>query len=285
MAESSGILYVVATPIGNLEDMTFRALDVLKEVGLIAAEDTRRTRILLSRYGIRTPMISYREQNRERSAPRILSHLARGGSAALVTDAGTPGLSDPGHHLVRACAEDGVRIVPVPGPSALAAVISASGLPLDRFMFEGFLPSRPKARRNRLSEIGASGASFVFHESPARIVDSLRDIEAVLGDREVVVAREMTKVHEEFLRGRASAVAGDLEGRKILGEFAVVVEGSPSPGLNLNILEASRRLLREGLSPSRTAGVLSELTGVDRRSLYRIVTGLEEPTEKGGDDG
>lgn len=285
MADTPGILYVAATPIGNLEDMTFRALEVLGKVGLIAAEDTRRTRILLSHYEIRSRLISYREQNREKSTPRILSHLAQGGSAALVTDAGTPGLSDPGYHLVRACVEKGIPVIPIPGPSAMGAIISVSGLPLDRFLFEGFLPSRPKARRNRLSEIGASGLSFLFHESPVRILETLRDIEKVLGDREVVIAREMTKLHEEFLRGKASAVARTLEDRQVRGEITVAVKGSMSPGININLLEASKRLLREGLSPSRTAGVLSELTGVDRRSLYRIVTGLAEPMENEGDNG
>ncbi len=285
MPASTGILYLVATPIGNLEDLTFRGLETLRKMELIAAEDTRRTRILLSHFKIRSKLISYREQNRDVSGPRILSHLRQGGSAALVTDAGTPGLSDPGHHLVKACVENGIRVVPVPGPNALAAALSASGMSLDRFLFEGFLPSRQAARRNRLAEIGAAGVPFIFFESPRRIVPALNDILGTLGNREVFVAREMTKVHEEFLRGTASKLAKCLGDRQVQGEITVVVAGSRIPGLNLNILEASKRLLKEGLPPSRAAGVIAELTGVDRRTIYRTVIGLTQKNDLGGSDG
>jgi len=285
LGDLQGILYVVATPIGNLEDLTLRGLETLKGVDIIAAEDTRRTRILLSRYDIPSRLISYRDQNREKSGMRILSLLEEGGSAALVTDAGTPGLSDPGFHLVRMCVEKGVRVVPVPGPSALASVISVSGMPMDRFLFEGFLPSRPKARRTRLWEIEASGLPFVCHESPLRIIDSLQDMEKILGDREIVVAREMTKMHEEFLRGRISEVAKTLMDRPVRGEFTVAVGGGLRPGLNVDVMEAAKRLLREGVPPSRTASILSELTGTDRRSIYRIVTQVTDQEKRGEHDG
>jgi len=284
LADPQGILYVVATPIGNLEDLTLRSLDILKGVDVIAAEDTRRTRILLSRYDIPSRLISYRDQNREKSGLRILSLLDQGGSAALVTDAGTPGLSDPGFHLVGMCVEKGIRVVPIPGPSALASVVSISGMPMDRFLFEGFLPSRSKARRTRLWEIEATGLPFVCHESPVRIIDSLQDMEKILGDREVVVAREMTKVHEEFLRGRISEVAKALMDRPVRGEFTVAVGGGLRPGLNVDVLEAAKRLLREGVPPSRTASILSELTRTDRRSIYRIITQLTDQA-KGGEHG
>ena len=276
MPQSTGTLFVVATPIGNLEDLTFRGLEVLRKADLIAAEDTRRTRILLSHYKIRGNLISYREQNRDKSSPRILSHLTQGRSVALVTDAGTPGLSDPGYHLVEACVDNGIRVVPIPGANALGAALCVSGMPLDRFLFEGFLPSRPAARKNRIAQIGAAGVPFVIFESPRRIVDTLRDIVGTLGDREVFLAREMTKVHEELLRGKAAEVIQRLGNDPILGEITMVVAGSMSPGINLNILEASKRLLKEGLPPSKAAGVLAELTGVDRRTIYRIVIGLTQ---------
>lgn len=285
MPQSTGTLFVVATPIGNLEDLTFRGLEVLRKADLIAAEDTRRTRILLSHYKIRGNLISYREQNRDKSSPRILSHLTQGRSVALVTDAGTPGLSDPGYHLVEACVDNGIRVVPIPGANALGAALCVSGMPLDRFLFEGFLPSRPAARKNRIAQIGAAGVPFVIFESPRRIVDTLRDIVGTLGDREVFLAREMTKVHEELLRGKAAEVIQRLGNDPILGEITMVVAGSMSPGINLNILEASKRLLKEGLPPSKAAGVLAELTGVDRRTIYRIVIGLTQGEDQGGNDG
>ena len=162
MSTSPGTLFVVATPIGNLNDLTFRGLEVLRGADIIAAEDTRRTRILLSHYTIASKLISYREQNRDKSSPRILSHLRQGRSVALVTDAGTPGLSDPGYHLVQACVNSNIRVIPIPGANALGTALCASGIPLDRFLFEGFLPSRSAARKNRLAEVGAAGVSFFF---------------------------------------------------------------------------------------------------------------------------
>jgi 16S rRNA (cytidine1402-2'-O)-methyltransferase len=208
-----------------------------------------------------------------------------GGSTALVTDAGTPGLSDPGYHLVDACVEKGIEVVPVPGANALGAALSVSGMPLNRFLFEGFLPSRAGARRNRLAQIGAAGVPFIIFESPRRIIETLHDVVQILGNREVLLAREMTKVHEEFLRGKAADVSGRLELSPVVGEITVVVAGDKSPGINLNILEASKRLLREGIPPSRAAGILADLTGVERRTIYRIITGLKQEGDQGGNDG
>ncbi|UCG37880.1 MAG: 16S rRNA (cytidine(1402)-2'-O)-methyltransferase, partial [bacterium] len=210
MARSRGILYVVATPIGNLQDLTQRAGEVLAKVELVAAEDTRRTRKLLTHLGIRVRLVSYREHNRDEAARSILAHLGAGRNAALVTDAGTPGVSDPGYHLVDACVKQGITVIPVPGASALAAALSVSGMPMDRFVFEGFLPSRAAARRRRLEELGATGLPFVAYESPRRIASTLSDIARTLGKVQVVVAREMTKVHEEFLRGDAQEVGRRL---------------------------------------------------------------------------
>jgi 16S rRNA (cytidine1402-2'-O)-methyltransferase len=276
---------VIATPIGNLDDLTFRALDVLRNSDLVAAEDTRRTRKLLSHFDIRVKILSYREQNRERAAKEILDRIAEGYSVVLVTDAGTPGLSDPGHHLVRSCVLKNYRVVPVPGANALTTALSISGIPMDRFLFEGFLPSRSAARRSRLNEIGAAGVPFIIYESPRRVTGTLDDISETLGDREVLVAREMTKVHEEFIRGMAVEVAGRLRNREIKGEITVLVAGSKVPAMNLNILTAARRLLREGIPPSRSAAILADITGVDRKTVYRTIIGLHGRDKKGGGDG
>jgi 16S rRNA (cytidine1402-2'-O)-methyltransferase len=283
--KSKSTLFVVATPIGNLDDLTIRAIEVLNKVDLIAAEDTRRTRKLLSHLGIEAKLLSYREQNRETAGTLILSHLKNNRSVALVTDAGTPGLSDPGYHLVRMCAVNNIPIIPVPGANALTTALSVSGMHLDRFLFEGFLPSRTAARRGRLAEIGAAGVPFILYESPKRITDTIGDIVRTLGDREILIAREMTKIHEEFLRGMASDVARLLRDREIKGEITVIVAGSKAPAMNIDILNAARRLLNEGLPPSKAAGVLQDLTGVDRKSLYRVITGLSGHYEQGGDDG
>lgn len=285
MAPSPGTLYVVATPIGNLDDLTFRALAVLRDADLVAAEDTRRTRKLLSHFNISVKLLSYREQNRERAGTEILTRIREGYSVALVTDAGTPGISDPGHHLVQVCQSAAVRVVPVPGVNALATALSISGMPLDRFLFEGFLPSRRGVRRNRLAEIGTAGLPFIFFESPGRITDTLEDIVEILGDREVLVAREMTKIYEEFLRGMAGEIAMRLKSRQVKGEITVVVAGNKAPGMNVNIITAAKRLLKEGLPPSRSAAVLSDLTGVDRKTVYRTISGLTGQKSQGGDDG
>jgi 16S rRNA (cytidine1402-2'-O)-methyltransferase len=258
---------------------------VLREADLVAAEDTRRTRKLLTHFGIRAKLLSYREQNREKAGADILAHLRTGKSAVIVTDAGTPGLSDPGHHLVRLCVANNITVVPVPGANALTAALSVSGMPLDKFLFEGFLPSRSAARKDRLAEIGATGLPFVLYESPRRIAGTLQDAAVILGDREVFVAREMTKMHEEFIRGSVSEVAEFMKNQEVLGEVTVVVSGGDTLRTNLNILGGAKRLLKAGLPPSKTAGVLSELTGVDRNSLYRIIAGLPGKKPRGGKNG
>jgi len=285
MSPSPGTLYVVATPIGNLDDITVRALAILREADLVAAEDTRRTRKLLTHFGVRAKTLSYREQNHEKAGTVILENLTEGRCVVFVTDAGTPGLSDPGHYLVRSCVAANIRVVPVPGANALTTALCVSGMPVDRFLFEGFLPNRRTARKTRLAEIGAAGLPFILYESPGRVADTLHDIGEVLGNREVLVAREMTKFHEEFIRGTALEAAGRLAAMEVRGEITVVVEGSGAPGINVNILNAAKRLLREGVPPSRSAAVLAELTGVDRRSIYRIISGLSGNDNQGGNDG
>jgi 16S rRNA (cytidine1402-2'-O)-methyltransferase len=219
----AGALFVVATPIGNLEDITLRALRVLREVDLVAAEDTRRTRGLLQAYGVRAPLVSYFEHNQARRGPELVRRLQTGARIALVTDAGTPGVSDPGFRLVRLCREAGIPVVPVPGASALVAALSAAGVPADRFVFEGFLPVKPGRRLTRLRELVALERPVVLYESPHRLLATLEAIEAVFGEAEVVVAREVTKRFEEFRRGSASVLRTALAATGVRGEVTLVV--------------------------------------------------------------
>ncbi|HVG38016.1 MAG TPA: 16S rRNA (cytidine(1402)-2'-O)-methyltransferase [Pyrinomonadaceae bacterium] len=205
----TGTLYLVATPIGNLEDITLRALRVLREADLVACEDTRHTQGLLNHFGLKKRTVSYHEHNEEERGAELLTQLAAGARIALVSDAGTPAISDPGYRLVRACHERGVRVVPVPGPTALVSALIASGLPTDEFFFGGFLPARPLARRRRLQEVRRLPGTLIFYETPHRLAAALADAREILGDREAVVARELTKMHEEIGRGRL----GDLAAR------------------------------------------------------------------------
>ncbi len=221
-----GVLFIVATPIGNLEDVSLRTLRVLKEVTLIAAEDTRHTRKLLSRHDISARLESYHDHNKEQKTPQLLERLEAGGAIALVSDAGTPGVSDPGYYLVRRAAEAGVQVVPIPGPAAMIAALSACGLPTDRFAFEGFLPAKPGKRRKRLEALLQEERTLIFYESPHRLKRLMAEIAECLGDREVVIAREITKMHEEFIRGRAQEIAERLG--EVRGECTVIV--APSSG-------------------------------------------------------
>ncbi len=224
-----GTLYVVATPIGNLEDVTLRALRVLKEVGLIACEDTRRTRTLLSHFGIHVPVTSYFEHNKLTKGPAILRALSEGKSVALVTDAGTPGISDPGFLLVQAARAAGVPVVPVPGPSAVIAALSAAGVPADRFVFEGFLPVKPGRRLHRLEALRDLDMTVVCYESPHRILASVEAIAQVFGDREIVAAREMTKQFEEIVRGTARQLAERFAAGRVRGEFTLIIPYTKGP--------------------------------------------------------
>lgn len=219
----AGTLFVVATPIGNLEDVTLRALRVLRGVDLVAAEDTRRTRILLQAYGVRAPVVSCFAQNEERRGPELVARLRAGARVALVTDAGTPGVSDPGFRLVRRCRAAGVPVVPVPGPSAVVAVLSAAGVPADRFVFEGFLPAKPGRRLARLRALQALDRPIVLYESPHRLCATLQAIETVFGPAEVVLAREVTKRFEEFRAGPAAALRVAVASAGVRGEVTLVV--------------------------------------------------------------
>jgi len=224
-ARTAGTLYLVATPIGNLEDITRRALRVLAEVDTIACEDTRHTRTLLNHFGITTKTVSYHEHNEHERAFELAARLATGANIALVSDAGTPGINDPGFRLVRACIEDGINVVPVPGATAFVSALVASGLPTDEFYFAGFLPPRRHARRLRLAALRAVPATLVFYEAPHRISDTLTDARDILGEREAAVARELTKLHEEIARGRLSRLIAHFTGEHAArGEMVLVID-------------------------------------------------------------
>lgn len=265
-------LYVVATPIGNLEDMTLRALKVLSAVDIIAAEDTRRTRVLLARHGLDKPLLSLQEHNEEQKAPRLVERLRQGDSIALVSDAGTPLLSDPGYRLVVLAIAAGIEVVTIPGPSAITAALSISGLPTDRFTFEGFLPSRHSARLKCLERLRDEPRTLVFFESSHRIHDSLTDLAAVLGaGRPVAVCREMTKQFETVLRGSLEEVANrvDSDPDQGRGEFVLVVGGNEKPpkGGMADAMALAKALL-EFLPASQAARVAARIHGVSRRELY-----------------
>ncbi|MGD8353958.1 MAG: 16S rRNA (cytidine(1402)-2'-O)-methyltransferase [Pseudomonadota bacterium] len=272
MPESKGTLYIVATPIGNLADITRRAEEVLGRVDLIAAEDTRHSRKLLDALGIISRMISYREHNRESAGERILEEIRRGKDVALITDAGTPGVSDPGHFLVGLCVRESIKVVPVPGASAVTALLSASGMEMTRFLFQGFLPPKEGARTAVIEDLTATGLPFVIYESPNRILATMGLIERIAVDRGVVLGREMTKLHEEFIRGTAREVARALSKGVIKGEVAILVEGGEKPKRVVDLKPAVKKLREEGLSASKVASVLSQITGEDRKVIYQMAS-------------
>ena len=273
----AGALYIVATPIGNLEDITLRALRVLKEVDLIAAEDTRHTQHLLTHYGIRTPLTSYHQHNERQKTPALVERIRKGEQVALVCDAGTPAISDPGYRLVLDAIRAGIQIIPLPGASALATVLSASGLPTDRFLFEGFLPAKKQQRKAKLQALRQESATLVFYEAPHRLIEALNDIQQILGDREIVVAREVTKVHEEFLRGKVSEVIGQLAQREIKGEITIVVQRSTDEAqLSEDQLKAEiLRLIGEGSGVKEVSELLGERHGLAKREVYRLALAIK----------
>jgi len=219
-----GTLYLVATPIGNLADITHRALDILRKVSLIACEDTRHTRKLLQHYGIETKTISYHEHNEQQRARELVQTLHDGNDVAVVSDAGTPSISDPGYRLVRAAIENDIPVVPVPGPSALISALVAAGLPTDEFFFGGFLPAKSNARRTRLNELRSVPGTLVFYEAPHRLAETLNDALEILGEREAAVARELTKLHEEIKRGRLSELANHYATEEPRGEIVLLID-------------------------------------------------------------
>jgi 16S rRNA (cytidine1402-2'-O)-methyltransferase len=278
MAMNEGVLYVVATPIGNLRDITARALDTLKRVARIAAEDTRHSRKLLTHYGIDTPLIALHEHNEREVTETLLKELHSGADLALISDAGTPLISDPGFYLVRAVRQAGINIVPVPGPSACIAALSASGLPTDRFVFEGFLPARQHARRQRLEALRNEPRTLVFYESSHRITGCLVDMAEILGaGRAAVIARELTKTFETIKAGSLSELVAWLLGdsHQQRGEFVIMVHGEqPATDVAMDPeAEHVLELLMQELPLKRAAALASEITGLAKNRCYE--RGLE----------
>ena len=265
-----GRLYLVATPIGNLEDITYRAVRVLGEVEVIACEDTRQTRKLLDHYGIAKPTISYHEHNEAGRAAELVERLVAGTSVALVSDAGMPLVSDPGYRLVRAAIEAGVPVEPVPGPSAALAALAASGLPTDAFHFAGFLPAKAGQRARALEALQDESATLIFYEAPHRVLEALDAIAEVLGPRPVVAARELTKVHEEYLRGTAAEVRDQLAARgSIKGEFTLLVGKAAAPAPDDRpIGEAVEELVRAGMARMDAIKQVARRRGLSKREVY-----------------
>jgi len=270
-------LYLVATPIGNLEDITLRALRVLKEVDRIACEDTRQTQKLLNHFAISTPTISYHEHNEQARTAELIALLQQGGRVAVVSDAGTPAFSDPGLELVRAAVAAGVRVIPIPGANAALSALIASGMDSDRFLYVGFLPAKPGARRTELETLAAGmpRLTLVIYEAPHRVLETLADVAAVWGDSvRVVVARELTKVHEELLRGTAREVRLELSAReRVRGEIVLLIEATPSAqpaGLSGKIVQQLAQLMEaEGLEEKDALKRLARHRGVSKSDLYR----------------
>jgi 16S rRNA (cytidine1402-2'-O)-methyltransferase len=266
-----GKLYIVATPLGNLEDMTIRALRILKEVSLIAAEDTRHTRKLLNKYNIATPLNSYHEHNEGRKGPWLISHLKDGKDIALVSDAGTPGISDPGYRLVKLALENSIDVVSVPGPSAVIAALSVAGLPTDSFLFEGFIPSRQAGRRRFVLGLKGLKKTVILYESPRRLMRSLKDIFDILGDVDVVVAREMTKLYEEVIRGRVGDVLEILKRREIKGEVTLLIGPQKMDEVKkyVSITDELKDYLRLGITLRDAVRAVVEQTGLSHKAVYK----------------
>jgi 16S rRNA (cytidine1402-2'-O)-methyltransferase len=283
-----GTLYVVATPLGNLEDVTLRALRILRECALIACEDTRRTARLLSAHGIATPTTSYFEHNERWKGDRILQALREGRDVALVSDAGTPGVSDPGYRLVRDARAEGLPVLPVPGPSAAIAALSVSGLPTDRFLFVGFLPPRTAARRRALEALAGRPETLVIYESPHRVVEALADLADVLGDRPAFLCREATKAYEEYRRATLGELHAALEARgEVKGEIVLVVAGAEEakPAVESEPLpDLYARLTAEGLTRREAVKEAARRLGLPAREVYRRILDESPPPRGEGED-
>jgi 16S rRNA (cytidine1402-2'-O)-methyltransferase len=272
---SPGVLYVVATPIGNLEDMTYRAVRILREADLIAAEDTRHTRKLLTHFGISRPITSYFDHNAAFKGEAILERLKGGDSVALVSDAGTPCISDPGYQLVHDAAAAGISVVPIPGPSAATAALSVSGLPNDTFTFVGFLPNRSSRRRERLESLRQADCLLIFYEAPHRLAATVADMAEIFGDRPAVIGREITKLHEEFIRGTLLELSAALAARQVRGESVIlVVPAPPAEETEIDWPHLLRSYLAAGMTVKDAARRVALETKQPRSSVYQEALGL-----------
>jgi len=267
-------LYIVGTPIGNLADMTYRAVETLKNVGFIAAEDTRVTAVLLREYGIKTGVISCREHNITTVGEKIADRIQSGENCAYVTDAGTPCVSDPGGRLVNICVRRGIPVFTVPGASAVTAAVSLSGFDTSRFCFEGFLSVNKKKREYRLNYLKNSPYTLIFYEAPHRIAQTLAELLAFLGDREAAVCRELTKIHEEVIRGKLSEITAIFSGKTPKGEFAIIIDKAETSEEPVTLEEAAKMALKlkeSGVKPSDAVKIISEQTGLKKTDIYKEI--------------
>jgi 16S rRNA (cytidine1402-2'-O)-methyltransferase len=265
-----GILYIVSTPIGNLEDITARALRILGEVDIIAAEDTRRSLKLLNHYGISKPLISYWKEKERSRAEELVRKLLTGQSVALISDAGTPGISDPGAILIKMAIEENVPVVSIPGPSACIAALSLSGLPTDQFAFIGFLPPKQSQRKKILTELSLETKTMIFYEAPHRILETLVDMEALFPGRRAALVKELTKMHEEVLRGNISEILANIEQAKIAGEFILIIEGKTDKDIvsTEDALVEVHSLLKKGLGRKEAVKKIADQYGLCKKELY-----------------
>lgn len=266
---ANGRLYIVATPIGNLDDITYRAVKTLKAVDAIAAEDTRHSMKLLSALGIQKPLISYWSENEKARSEEVLSSLRAGFSVALISDAGTPGISDPGSVLIRKAIDEGIDVIPIPGPSAAIAALSVSGLSTEEFTFIGFLPSKAGQRQKRLQQLALEERTLVFYEAPHRIIEMVSDLRDIFGDRQSLVMREISKMHEQVFRGPLPQVLSQLEKSTIAGEYVVAVAGMEKDAISLDVaLQEVRALMKKGLGRKEAAKRIAESYGLSKKELY-----------------
>jgi 16S rRNA (cytidine1402-2'-O)-methyltransferase len=278
-----GELYICGTPIGNLEDISLRALRILKEVDYIAAEDTRRTQNLLNHYEIATSLISYHEHNEAEKSVKIIDRLKSGQKIALVSDAGMPGISDPGYKLISLADEEEIKVIPVPGPTAMTAALVASGLPTDKFIFEGFLPRKDKQRKDRLKELSAEPRTIIFYDSPYRLKDSLEYMLDILGDRKIAVWREITKKFEEKVSGKISEVLNHFKENEVKGEITIILDGvnlakihkKDAAWKDLSILEHLKLLMDKGVSKKKAIKLVAGERGLPKREVYEEAIAIE----------
>jgi 16S rRNA (cytidine1402-2'-O)-methyltransferase len=277
----TGSLYIVSTPIGNLEDITLRALRILRECDVVACEDTRQTKKLLEHFGIHKPIVSYHEHNELERAADLTERMKKGESVALVSDAGTPLVSDPGYRLVQAAIDAGITTIPIPGASASLAALSASGLPTDSFRFCGFLPHKSSQRRKTLESLRDETATLIFYEAPHRILEALKDVEESLGPRPVVLAREVTKMHEEFLRGTAAELRAELSRRPaIKGEMTLLIGKSRGEDREsaMRVEDAVRAMEEAGVSRMEAIKTIAKQRGLNKRDVYKLIEATKART-------
>lgn len=266
---ADGNLYIISTPIGNLEDITLRALRILKEVDFIAAEDTRHSAKLLNHYGISKPLISYWSEKEKVRSDEIIEKLKSGMSVALISDSGTPGISDPGAVLIKKAIEEDLNIIPVPGPSAVIAALSASGISAEEFTFIGFLPPKESHRQKRLKELSLEMRTLIFYEAPHRIFETLADMEEILGPRNAALVKEISKIHEEIIRGSFTDIVDALENRTIAGEYVIIVEGKTKESLTADeALDEIRSLMKKGKGRKEAVKMVAEAYGFSKKTLY-----------------